>query len=145
MAAIVISDLQRLRIPDTLVLLTALTGFIWQWLLARETGESLAGAAFMAGLQMLVCGGSLLLLREVYYRLRGHDGMGLGDVKLAAAAGTWIAWDMFAMAALLASILALLAVGMVAIRKGWPRERRIAFAAYLAPAIWIVWVVGRIA
>ncbi len=34
-----------------------------------------------------VCGGVFLAVRELFFRLRGIDGLGLGDVKLAAAGG----------------------------------------------------------
>jgi leader peptidase (prepilin peptidase)/N-methyltransferase len=61
-------------------------------------------------------------------------------VKLAAAGGVWLGWQLFATTVMLAACGALiLVVGHIAIYRGWPRDKRIAFAAFLAPAIWIVW------
>lgn len=33
---------------------------------------------------------ALWLLAEAHYRLRGYEGLGLGDVKLAAAGALWV-------------------------------------------------------
>jgi hypothetical protein len=37
---------------------------------------------------------AFLVVREAYVRLRGRQGPGLGDVKLAAVAGAWLSWLM---------------------------------------------------
>lgn len=145
MASIVLSDVHYLRVPDRLVALTALAGLGWSWVSAGGTGASLVEQLSPRGLDMAVCGGSFLLLRETYYRLRGTDGLGLGDVKLAAAAGAWVAADLFAMAVLLASLAALAFVMLTILRVGaWSEERRIPYAAYLAPSLWIVWFTSRL-
>ncbi|MDQ3560170.1 MAG: prepilin peptidase, partial [Pseudomonadota bacterium] len=82
----------------------------------------------------------LFLLREAFFRLRGVDGLGLGDVKLAAAGGIWLGWELFATAIMLAAIGALAFVATRTILEGpWPRTRRIPFALYLAPGIWVSW------
>jgi len=47
---------------------------------------ALSRAAFAAGL--------FLLVRIAYRRFRGRDGLGLGDVKLAGAAGAWLSLPM---------------------------------------------------
>lgn len=144
MAAVAVEDLQRFQVRDVVVALTVLSGVAWHVSDARTTGASLATTIMELGLQAAICGGALLVVREGYYRLKGVDGLGLGDVKLAFAAGTWIAWDMFATATFLASTAALSVVVLTIARQGaWAPDRRIPLAASLAPAIWIVWFAGR--
>jgi leader peptidase (prepilin peptidase)/N-methyltransferase len=144
MAVVAVEDLQSFQVLDVVVALTALSGAAWHLSDAWLTGASLATTTAMLGLHVAICGGAFLLVREGYYRLKGVDGLGLGDVKLAFAAGTWIAWDMFATATLLASTAALTIVGVTIVRHGtWSPDRRIPLAASLAPAIWIVWFAGR--
>jgi len=47
-----------------------------------SVADSLIGAAMGAGI--------LWLFAEGYFRLRGHEGMGLGDVKMMGMAGTFL-------------------------------------------------------
>ena len=50
--------------------------------------EALADAA----LRGAVLAFAFLSLLILYRRLRGRDGIGLGDVKLAGVAGVWLDW-----------------------------------------------------
>ncbi len=59
------------------------------------------------------CGGMFLAIRLGYRRWRGRDGLGLGDVKLAAVAGAWLDW--FALAAAL-EIAVVAALGSYLVR-----------------------------
>ena len=91
-------------------------------------------AAFAAGL--------FLLVRIAYRRLRGRDGLGLGDVKLAAAAGAWLSLPMLPIAIEIAAITALAAY-VFRQRKRMRVLRsagRVPFGAFFAPAIWLGWV-----
>ena len=68
-------------------------------------------------------------------------GLGLGDVKLAAVAGAWTGLAGLANVWLFACIAA---IGFVLFQRlaganTISRETRIAFGAFLAPAIWAVW------
>ncbi|MFC3692454.1 prepilin peptidase [Chenggangzhangella methanolivorans] len=85
-----------------------------------------------------LCGAALWGVREIYYRLRGHDGLGFGDVKLAAAAGVLVGPAGFALA-LFAASLAGLAVAL-ALRSS--AEARLPLGALLAPAVLAVWGSG---
>lgn len=95
-----------------------------------------AGLALGAG---LACGGALWAVREAFYRLRGHDGLGFGDVKLAAACGVLVGVSGFALA-LLAACLAGIAVALL--RRGAVRADRLPLGALLAPAAYAVWALG---
>jgi leader peptidase (prepilin peptidase)/N-methyltransferase len=91
-------------------------------------------AAFMAGL--------FLLVRIAYRRLRGRDGLGLGDVKLAGAAGAWLSLPMLPISIEIAAVTALAAY----VFRQRKRARvlravgRIPFGAFFAPAIWLGWM-----
>jgi len=84
----------------------------------------------------------LLLLMVLYRRWRGRDGLGLGDVKLAAVCGAWL--DLATVAAVI-ELAALLAIGAYvanAARQGKPLRATafLPFGLFLAPAIWIGWL-----
>ena len=84
----------------------------------------------------------LLLLMALYRRWRGRDGLGLGDVKLAAVSGAWL--DLATVAAVI-ELAALLAIGAYVVN-GYLRQRPLKataflpFGAFLAPAIWLGWL-----
>lgn len=104
---------------------------------ARFESEGLSlDTAFAALGGGLACGGALWAVREVFYRLRGHDGLGFGDVKLATGAGALVGIAGFAVA-LLGACLAGLAVA--AIRGSLSREAKLPLGALLAPAVFGVW------
>ena len=84
----------------------------------------------------------LLLLMVLYRRWRGRDGLGLGDVKLAAVCGAWL--DLATVLAVieLAALLAIAAYAAnAALRKRPLRATAfLPFGLFLAPAIWIGWL-----
>jgi leader peptidase (prepilin peptidase) / N-methyltransferase len=83
------------------------------------------------------------LIAELYRRLRGRDGLGLGDAKLLAASGAWLSWEALPGVVLIAAALGLGAV-LVRSRAGKPIDAtsRIAFGPALAGATWLVWLYG---
>lgn len=95
------------------------------------------------GAAALAASGSLYGVREIYRRLRGVEGLGLGDVKLAAAAGAWVGLDALPMTSLLATGAALVTV-LIGSRK--PTESgmmtAIPFGSFIAPATAVMWLLG---
>jgi leader peptidase (prepilin peptidase)/N-methyltransferase len=145
MAGIAAEDLRHFRVPDVWNAAAALAGLLAALAEADASGRGAAAALGAAVLAMALCGGALWLVREIFYRRRGFDGLGLGDVKLAATGGTWLGWEPFPVALLLAAMAALAWIGVRTWTEGaWARERRIPFAAFLAPAIWAVWYAVRL-
>ena len=83
--------------------------------------------------------GVLALFRSGYGWIRKAEGLGLGDVKLAAAIGAWLPLEAIPLCFGLATGGALLTV-MLARLSGQAvmRTTRIPLGAFLCPALWIV-------
>jgi leader peptidase (prepilin peptidase)/N-methyltransferase len=81
--------------------------------------------------------------RAGYRALRGVEGMGLGDVKLAAVAGVWLDWAFLPIVVEIAALSALAAALYAHFRgDGFDPKARRAFGAFFAPAIWICWALA---
>jgi leader peptidase (prepilin peptidase)/N-methyltransferase len=79
--------------------------------------------------------------RAGYRTLRGVEGMGLGDVKLAAVAGVWLDWAFLPIVVEIAALSALAAALYARLRgDGFDPKGRLPFGAFFAPAIWICWL-----
>ena len=96
-------DFRHGIIPDWLNLLVGVAGLAQAWLLEGW------GSALAAALEGLIIGAVVLTLRWLYFRLRGHHGLGLGDVKLLAASAVWIGVAGIPMQLLVGSVTALIA------------------------------------
>jgi leader peptidase (prepilin peptidase)/N-methyltransferase len=99
------------------------------------------------GVAIAILRGTLLALiffaiRSGYARLRGRQGLGLGDVKLAFVAGAWLDWTMIPIAIQLAAFAALSAyvVWQLAFGRSISATSRMPFGLFFAPAIWICWL-----
>jgi leader peptidase (prepilin peptidase)/N-methyltransferase len=130
-------DVAVLRLPDLITLPLTAVGLLLAWWLPAADGwaDHLAGS--VAGY------GFLALFAWGFRRLRGVEGLGLGDAKLMAAAGAWLGWQA------LPSVLVIGCLGglvwwLVAriIARGGERDPRIPFGAPLCAAIWLVWLYG---
>ena len=68
---------------------------------------------------VLVGGGLLYGIGEAYYRLRGVEGMGMGDVKMLAMIGAFLGWQLVLVTLIVASFGgAVLGVALLATRPG---------------------------
>lgn len=95
--ALAIVDWRDFLLPDFLTLPLLGAGLITIWIFdPAEVGSNLAGA--IVGLAFV------LIVRIAYHRLRGREGIGLGDAKLLAAAGAWVGWRDLAGAVLIGSL-----------------------------------------
>jgi leader peptidase (prepilin peptidase) / N-methyltransferase len=138
MVAIAIVDARRFIIPNEL----SVAGFALGLLHAGFAGDAGLAAVAVAALRGLVLALVFLALRETYVRLRGRQGIGLGDVKLAGVAGAWLDWQMLPVAVEIAAVAALAAYLMRQLVRG--RSIRstgmLPFGLFFAPAIWLGWV-----
>lgn len=119
------ADAASRRLPDAASGAAAVLGL--GLALLRGPAALLAGLAAAA-----LTGGVLLLLRRSFAARRGDPGLGLGDVKLAAALALWLGaatpWAM---------VLAGLA-GLAQVRLIRPTDGRIAFGPALAVCGWTI-------
>jgi leader peptidase (prepilin peptidase) / N-methyltransferase len=128
-------DMLAFRLPDVLTFPLIAAGLAVAWWFDRD----LVGHAVAAAIGW----GSFYLLAWGYRRTRGREGLGLGDAKLAAAAGAWLGWENLPFMILLACAVGLVWVGIATARRG--REalsERIPFGVALCFALWIVWLYG---
>ncbi|MCA6120302.1 prepilin peptidase [Bradyrhizobium sp. WSM 1704] len=87
----------------------------------------------------ILVGTALWLMRAIYQWLRQREGIGLGDVKLAAAVGAWLPLDAVPLCFALASCAALVAVLLARLRTGSiVSTATLPFGAFLCPALWLV-------
>jgi leader peptidase (prepilin peptidase)/N-methyltransferase len=100
---------------------------------------SIVGSALGA----LAGGGSLWLVRELYFRLRRVEGMGLGDVKMMMMVGAYLGWQLTLLTIFFGSLLGSL-VGVLAIMlRGGNMKMEIPFGVFLGPAAIISLLVGQ--
>ena len=138
--ALSLIDLRCYRLPDFLTLPTLVAGL--------AVAASAWPAAFTDHLLGAVLGYAMLAaIAWLYRRLRGREGLGMGDAKLLAAGGAWLSWQALPSVVLVAAVLALAVVLGLAVLRRSPvsAATRIPFGPYLAAAIWLVWLYGPIA
>lgn len=141
MIVIAAIDARHFVIPDRLVLTGLLLG-----LFSAAIDQS---APTLAPVEPLLRGVALALAfltcRIAYRRLRRREGIGLGDVKLAAVAGVWLSWEGAAIAIDIATLSALAAV---LVRAAGGRRisasTAIPFGLFFAPAIWVAWLLSAV-
>jgi leader peptidase (prepilin peptidase)/N-methyltransferase len=139
MLAIAVVDRQRFIIPNSLNAAGLALGVVHSVVLGQEdVGAALAGAVLRAAVFAL----AFFSLRLIYARLRGRQGIGLGDVKLAAVAGSWLGWSIMPIAVEIAALSALSVYTLrrYALRRPLRPTSRLPFGLYFAPAIWIGWL-----
>ena len=99
-----------------------------RWLLSQRVSLTMATPLVRlsdAALGAIVAGGLLWLFAEGYFRLRGREGMGLGDVKMMAMAGAFLgvrqAILMLMLGSVIGSVFGLVIVCALSI-SGWKRD-----------------------
>jgi leader peptidase (prepilin peptidase) / N-methyltransferase len=143
MAAIAVKDGRSFIVPDRLTLAAFVLGLANA---ANQTFESIPENIALAALRGVLLAVTFYLLREIYFRLRHRHGIGLGDVKLAAAAGAWLDWTLIPSAIEIAALAALCfyAASRLLLRRPFDAAAKLPFALFFAPAIWVCWLLEAI-
>lgn len=127
-------DLAVWRLPDVMTLPLIVLG-----LAAAGLGVGLPELGFVAALSGAFLGyAAFALLALAYRRLRGREGLGLGDAKLLAAAGAWVGPSALPWVVFGAAVLGLL--GILALRRPVTAATALPFGPALAAATWIVFL-----
>lgn len=133
---IAVTDRRSFLIPDEMNAAGVFMGLAASGLRAESFSDGLVQSALRAAAMFA----GFFVLRAGFRRLRGVDGLGLGDVKLAAVAGAWLDWAYLPLAINVAALAALTAV---LVRRVWAGEMdlqsRLPFGTFLAPSIWLCW------
>jgi leader peptidase (prepilin peptidase)/N-methyltransferase len=125
LAAVVYSDFSFLVIPDLYSLVLLLIAVLAPWRFSLQ--EAMFGA--------VVCGGLLAVLAFVWHRVTSVDGLGFGDVKLAAVAGALLGAQpgLFAIS-VSAAVAVVLALLVRVFRRNKEAEMLVPYGAALALA-----------
>jgi leader peptidase (prepilin peptidase)/N-methyltransferase len=139
MLAIALIDARWFIIPDQLSAAGFALGLINAAVIAPQEMGQAAAIAFARGAVLALL---FYALRALYRRLRGRQGIGLGDVKLAAVAGAWLDWTTMP---IVVEIAALAALGVISVRYYASGRRldaalKFPFGLFLAPSIWVCWL-----
>ena len=129
-------DRRHRLLPDEIALPLIPAGLAVAWWidpanLAPHAAGAIAGFVF------------IMAVRWAYARLRGREGIGIGDAKLMAAAGAWVSWEGLPTVILLAAGLGLL-FSLVEAARSRPltAQQAVAFGPYIALGLWTVWLYG---
>jgi leader peptidase (prepilin peptidase) / N-methyltransferase len=129
-------DRRHMILPDLLTLPLLALGLLVTWWLEPA---ALMAHAVAAALGFVVFAG----IARAYRRLRGREGLGLGDAKLLASAGAWVGPLGLPGVVLLGAASALAAALVQGLARGRLRAvDRIPFCPYLALGLWLVWLYG---
>ena len=138
MIAIAVVDARLFIVPDSLVLAGLGLGLLQPFMVQSETFSAAMISSLLRGLALALAFWSL---RNVHMWLRKREGIGLGDVKLAAVAGVWLDWLAIILAVEIAALAALAIVAILAMRgRAITGETRVPFGCFFAPAIWLAWL-----
>ncbi len=119
-------DLRHRVLPNAITLPGIAVGFVFS--LVTEPGWAASAIGIVVG------GGLLLAIAEVYYRVRHEHGLGMGDVKMLAMIGAFLGWKLMLLTLVLSSFAgSLVGVGLIVTRRG-DLKYALPFGTFLAAA-----------
>jgi leader peptidase (prepilin peptidase)/N-methyltransferase len=134
MLVLFVIDLRHRILPNVITLPGIVAGLVFSAALPPGWFASLIGA--------VVGGGVLYLIAEAYYRLRGVEGLGMGDVKMLAMIGAFLGWQLTLVTLILASFSgSVVGVGLIASGRGG-MQAALPFGTFLAVGALIAAVSG---
>jgi len=138
MLTIAVIDWRRFVIPNALTAAGLALALVHG---AAQEPDAMVRAVAMAAMRGAALALVFLAIRNAYARIRGREGLGLGDVKLAAVAGAWLDWSMMPIAIEIAAMAALSVYVLRQFAIGRPicATSRLPFGLFFAPAIWVGW------
>ena len=124
MIVLFVIDLQHYLLPNVITVPGIVIGFALSLVLPPGWKASLIG---------LIAGGGLLFaIAEAWYRFRGIEGLGMGDVKMLAMIGAFLGWKLMLVTLVLSSFAgSLIGVGAIALGRGGMKSM-LPFGTFLA-------------
>ena len=119
-------DLEHQILPNEITLPGIAIGFVCSVFLPPGWRSSLIG--------LLVGGLFPFLVAEAYLRLRGREGMGMGDFKMLAMVGAFLGWPLVWLTLILACVLGIVIGGGALLISRRGMATRIAFGTFIAVA-----------
>jgi len=134
MIVLFVIDLQHRILPNVITLPGIVIGFLFSFFLPPGWRSSLIG--------VLAGGGVLFAIAEAYYRLRGYEGLGMGDVKMLAMIGAFLGWPLMIVTLVLSSFSgSIVGVGLLVSRRG-DMKAALPFGTFLAVGALVAAVAG---
>ncbi len=134
MVVLFVIDLRHRILPNVITVPGIVVGLLASVVVEPGWIDALIGVAVGAG--------SLLAISEAYYRIRGEEGLGMGDVIMLGMIGAFLGWQLMLVTLLLASLLGSLAgLAMMALRRGDARYA-LPLGSFLAIAAIVATVAG---
>jgi leader peptidase (prepilin peptidase)/N-methyltransferase len=134
MIVLFVIDLRHRILPNVVTIPGIVVGFVFSTVLPPGWLASLVGAA--------VGGGVLFAIAEAYYRLRGVQGLGMGDVKMLAMIGAFLGPQLTLVTLVLSSLAgSLVGVGLLASGRGG-MQAALPFGTFLAVGALVAAVSG---
>jgi leader peptidase (prepilin peptidase) / N-methyltransferase len=124
MIVLFVTDLQHKILPNVITLPGVVLGFVVSFFLPPGWTSSLIG--------LIVGGGFLLAIAEAYHRIRGQEGLGMGDVKLLAMIGACLGWKLVLLTLVFASFTGSLAGGLLIASGRGSMKYELPFGTFLA-------------
>ena len=134
MIVLFVIDLQHKILPNQITLPGMAIGFVLGGLTGPGWIASLLGIATGAG--------SLFAIAEAYYRVRGEEGLGMGDVKMLGMIGAFLGWKLVLLTLVLSSLLGSIVGVAVLIVKKESLKYALPFGTFLAVGALVSSVAG---
>jgi leader peptidase (prepilin peptidase)/N-methyltransferase len=134
MIVLFVIDLQHRILPNVITVTGVPIGLALSLFLPPGWKESLIG--------LLLGGGVLFVIGEAYYRLRGIDGLGMGDVKMLAMIGAFLGWRLTLVTLVFASFTGALAGAALLASGRGGMKAALPFGSFLAVAAGVAAVAG---
>ena len=134
MVVLFVIDLQHHILPNVITVPGIVIGFVLSLFLPPGWQSSLIG--------LIAGGGVLFAIAEAYYRLRGIEGLGMGDVKMLSMIGAFLGWKLVLVTLVLASFAgSVIGIGVRASGRGGMKAA-LPFGTFLAVGALTAAVVG---
>jgi leader peptidase (prepilin peptidase)/N-methyltransferase len=134
MIVLFVIDLRHRILPNAITVPGIVAGLVFSAMLPPGWVSSIIGA--------VLGGGVLFAIAEAYYRLRGVEGLGMGDVKMLAMIGAFLGPQLTLVTLILASLTgSIVGVGIIASGRGG-MQAALPFGTFLAVGALVAAVSG---